>query len=80
MRRVRGLHVFAAAKAEFWQIESREQVLSRSEQNRRDREMHLVDRPRTQIFADRGHAAAEADITVSRPRLLRAPAPRGCRR
>src|SRR3954447_15137576 len=41
-------------------------MLASAEQNRRDRDVQLVDEPRLEILPHRGHAAADLDIEVTR--------------
>src|SRR2546422_1711295 len=44
------------------QVDPRKECLTTAEQDRRDRDMHLVDEPRLEILAHRGRPAADLDI------------------
>src|SRR5882724_201790 len=62
MRRLLRLHVLRAFVAELPHVDAREEMFPRSEQNRRKRQMQLVDQPRAQILPDRRHAAADPNV------------------
>src|SRR5258705_4326781 len=48
------------------QVEPRKERLTTAEQDRRDRDVHLVDEPRLEILSYRGGASADLDIEVAR--------------
>src|ERR1044071_992000 len=48
------------------QIEPRKEMLASAEQDRRDRDVHLVNEPRLEILPQRRNAAAELDVEVAR--------------
>src|SRR5690349_24544275 len=56
---------FGAFVAECTHVQPIEQVFARAEHDRPLREMHLVDQPRLEIFADGRHAAADAYIAAA---------------
>src|SRR5881394_4181822 len=56
--------VLRAFIAQSPHIDVMEEMLSRTEQHRPDREMHLVNQRRAQILPNRGHAPSEADVTA----------------
>src|SRR5207249_290093 len=47
-------------------VDPRKERLTTAEQDRRDRDMHLVDEPRLEILAHRGRPAADLDIAPAR--------------
>ena len=49
------------------QIDPRKEMLATAQQDRRDRDMHLVDEPRLEILAHRGRPAADLDIVPPPP-------------
>ena len=53
VRSVRGRHVFGAAIAEVWDINSLKEMLPGAEQDRGDGEMQLVDQCSAKVFSDR---------------------------
>src|SRR5262245_17631698 len=65
MRGIRRGHMLAARVAKPGEIDAAEEMLTRAQQNRGDREMHLVDQTGPQIVPDRGNAAAKADILAA---------------
>lgn len=69
MRRVGGRDLAGAAVAELRHVQPGEKMLAGAEQDRRDREMHLVDQAFLQILPDRGDAAADPHILVLGGRL-----------
>src|ERR1043166_5587589 len=48
------------------QIDPAKEVLATAEQDRRDRDVHLVDEPCLEILPHRGNSAAELDVEVAR--------------
>ena len=68
VRRGRRRHMLGARIAQRRQVHPRKKRLATAEQNRRDRDVHLVDEPRLEILSHRGRPAADLDI---------APTPRG---
>src|SRR5258705_7873308 len=58
--------MLGAGIAQRRQVDPRKQRLTTAEQDRRDRDMYLVDEPRLEILAHRGGAAADLDIAVAR--------------
>jgi hypothetical protein len=58
-------NVFSALVAEFWQIDAGKKVFSRTEQDRGNSKVQLVDESRTKILPDRGDTAAEPDISAA---------------
>src|SRR2546421_509990 len=55
-----------ASIAQRRQVDPRKERLTTAEQDRRDRDMHLVDEPRLEILAHRGRPAADLDIAPAR--------------
>src|SRR5205814_4414131 len=72
--------MLGARIAQRRQVDPRKERLTTAEQDRRDRDMHLVDEPRLEILAHRGRPAADLDIEPP-PALLarpgRSPIPAG---
>src|SRR5437762_12204112 len=66
VRRGRRRHMFGARIAQRRQVDPRKERLATAEQDRRDRDMHLVDEPRLEILAHRGRPAADLDIEPAR--------------
>src|SRR5437763_14684860 len=66
VRRGRGRHMLSARIAQRRQVDPRKERLTTAEQDRRDRDMHLVDEPRLEILAHRGRPAADLDIAPAR--------------
>ena len=58
-------NVLNALIAEFWSVDIREKVLSRSEQNRGDGKVHLIDEAGAKILPDRGDSASEAYVSTA---------------
>src|SRR5438876_4673001 len=54
VRRGRRRHMLGARIAQRRQVDPRKERLTTAEQDRRDRDMHLVDEPRLEILAHRG--------------------------
>src|SRR5437016_4789102 len=54
--------MLGAFEAKPGEIDAAEEMLTRAQQNRRDRKMHFVDQPGAQIVPDGGDAAAKADV------------------
>src|SRR5436309_11935386 len=69
VRRGRRRHMLGARIAQRRQVHPRKKRLATAEQNRRDRDMHLVDEPRLEILPHRGRPAAHLDIAPPPPRL-----------
>src|SRR5436309_10163704 len=69
VRRGRRRHMLGARIAQRRQVDPRKERLTTAEQDRRDRDMHLVDEPRLEILAHRGRPAAHLDIAPPPPRL-----------
>src|SRR5207249_4291854 len=63
VRRGRRRHMLGARIAQRRQVHPRKERLTTAEQDRRDRDMHLVDEARLEILAHRGRPAADLDIT-----------------
>src|SRR5213082_431985 len=59
-------HMLGARIAQRRQVHPRKERLTTAEQDRRDRDMHLVDEPRLEILAHRGRPAADLDIELAR--------------
>src|SRR3989442_976937 len=59
-------HMLGARIAQRRQVHPRKERLTTAEQDRRDRDMHLVDEPRLEILAHRGRPAADLDIKPAR--------------
>src|SRR5213083_460700 len=68
VRRGRRRHMLGARIAQRRQVDPRKERLTTAEQDRRDRDMHLVDEPRLEILAHRGRPAADLDIEPARGR------------
>src|SRR2546421_11067924 len=66
VRRGRRRHMLGARIAQGRQVDPRKERLTTAEQDRRDRDMHLVDEPRLEILAHRGRPAADLDIELAR--------------
>src|SRR5256885_7330235 len=66
VRRGRRRHMLGARIAQRRQVHPRKERLTTAEQDRRDRDMHLVDEPRLEILAYRGRPAADLDIALAR--------------
>ena len=66
VRRGRRRHMLGARIAQRRQVHPRKERLTTAEQDRRDRDMHLVDEPRLEILAHRGRPAADLDIAPAR--------------
>src|SRR5213592_95818 len=66
VRRGRRRHMLGARIAQRRQVDPRKERLTTAEQDRRDRDMHLVDEPRLEILAHRGRPAADLDIAPAR--------------
>src|SRR5438046_10009040 len=66
VRRGRRRHMLGARITQRRQIDARKERLTTAEQDRRDRDMHLVDEARLEILAHRGRPAADLDIEVAR--------------
>src|SRR5207253_338680 len=66
VRRGRRRHMLGARIAQRRQVHPRKERLTTAEQDRRDRDMHLVDEPRLEILAHRGRPAADLDIEPAR--------------
>src|SRR5213593_2238561 len=66
VRRGRRRHMLGARIAQRRQVHPRKERLTTAEQDRRDRDMHLVDEPRLEILAHRGRPAADLDIEPDR--------------
>src|SRR5437667_350841 len=66
VRRGRRRHMLGARIAQRRQVHPRKERLTTAEQDRRDRDMHLVDEPRLEILAHRGRPAADLDIQPAR--------------
>src|SRR5881396_1087201 len=66
VRRGRRRHMLGARIAQRRQIDPCKQRLATAEQDRRDRDVHFVDKPRLEILSYRGGAAADLDIAVAR--------------
>src|SRR5437763_13322626 len=66
VRRGRRRHMLGARIAQRRQVHPRKERLTTAEQDRRDRDMHLVDEPRLEILAHRGRSAADLDIEPAR--------------
>src|SRR3989440_13077651 len=58
--------MLGARIAQRRQVHPRKERLTTAEQDRRDRDMHLVDEPRLEILAHRGRSAADLDIEPAR--------------
>src|SRR2546429_5887952 len=58
--------MLGARIAQRRQVHPRKERLTTAEQDRRDRDMHLVDEPRLEILAHRGRPAADLDIEPAR--------------
>src|SRR5438105_7310629 len=58
--------MLGARIAQGRQVDPRKERLTTAEQDRRDRDMHLVDEPRLEILAHRGGPAADLDIAPAR--------------
>ena len=58
--------MLSARIAQRRQVDPRKERLTTAEQDRRDRDMHLVDEPRLEILAYGGRPAADLDIAVAR--------------
>jgi hypothetical protein len=54
--------MFGALVPESRKVDAREQVFSGPEQDRRNRQVHLVDQPGLKILPDGGHSSAQADV------------------
>src|SRR5690348_8199 len=48
------------------QMDPRKEMLTTAEQDRRNRDVHLVDEPRLEILSHRGNATAELDVEAAR--------------
>src|SRR5207247_4600736 len=59
--------MLGARIAQRRQVDPRKERLTTAEQNRRDRDMHLVDEPRLEILPHRGRPAAPLDIAPPPP-------------
>src|SRR4030095_4111755 len=57
--------ILRALVAQNAHVDVSKEMLSRAEQDGPDGEMQLVDQPCAQVLANRGNAAAEADVTTS---------------
>src|SRR5213083_3464577 len=55
-------HMLGARIAQRRQVDPRKERLATAEQDRRDRDVHLVDEPRLEILSHRGGASADLDI------------------
>src|SRR5947207_1335983 len=66
VRRGRRRHMLSARIAQRRQVDPRKERLTTAEQDRRDRDMHLVDEARLEILAHRGRPAADLDIAPAR--------------
>jgi hypothetical protein len=55
--------------AELDEVDPRQQRLAGTQQQRRYREVHLVDESCAQVLPDRGRAAAETNVLPARPTL-----------
>src|SRR5438046_7475662 len=66
VHRGRRRHMLGARIAQRRQVHPRKERLTTAEQDRRDRDMHLVDEPRLEILAHRGRPAADLDIELAR--------------
>src|SRR6266853_941234 len=66
VRRGRRGHMLGARIAQRRQIDPRKERLTTAEQDRRDRDVHLVDEPCLKILAHRGRPAADLDIALAR--------------
>src|SRR5438874_11790596 len=66
VRRGRRRHMLSARIAQRRQVDPRKERLTTAEQDRRDRDMHLVDEPRLEILAYGGRPAADLDIAPAR--------------
>src|SRR5271170_223122 len=64
MRGLRRRDVLGDSIAQPEQVDPREQALAASEQDGRDREVHLVHEARLQVLPDRGDAAAEPYVVI----------------
>src|SRR6266576_1390013 len=64
--RGRRRHMLGARITQRRQIDPRKEMLATAEQDRRNRDVHLVDEPRLEILAHRGDASADLDIEVAR--------------
>src|SRR5256885_4837509 len=58
--------MLGARIAQRRQVDPGKERLTTAEQDRRDRDMHLVDEPRLEILAHRGRPAADLDIAPAR--------------
>src|SRR5437867_12634473 len=67
MRRGRRRHMLGARIAQRRQVDPGKERLTTAEQDRRDRDMHLVDEPRLEILAHRARPAADLDIAPPPP-------------
>src|SRR6185437_5201431 len=65
VRRARRRRVPGAAVAQLQEVDAAEQRLAGPEDDRRDRDVHLVDQPRLQVLADGADAAADADVLAA---------------
>src|SRR5438045_2145339 len=66
VRRGRRRHMLGARIAQRRQVDPRKERLTTAEQDRRDRDMHLVDETSLEILAHRGRPAADLDIALAR--------------
>src|SRR5262245_29120356 len=66
MRGIRRGHMLTARVAKLGEIDAAEEMLTRAQQNRGDRKVHLVDQTGPQIVPEGGDAAADADILAAR--------------
>src|SRR5437867_8468637 len=64
----RASHVLRDFVAECGEVDLAEKVLSRAEQSRGDREMHLVDESRSQVLANGRDSPAESNVSSARGR------------
>jgi hypothetical protein len=55
-------NVLGAVIAELWSVDTGEQVLPGTQQDRGDGQVHLVDQSCAKVLPDRGYAAAKPDV------------------
>ena len=69
MRGVRRRHVLGSLIAKLGQIDSEKQMLTSSQKNRRNRDVHLIDKSSLQILPDRADTTTEVEkiYSLSRP-------------
>jgi hypothetical protein len=61
--RLFGGHVLSTPVTELHRVQTGKDMLSRTEQDRRNREMHLVDEPRAEVLPNRLYTPADPDVS-----------------